>query len=142
MEPTPGLPLDTETKIININTREADCVLPGLNGAEESVMMEGNMEGFISCIGRGVNGVNVPPRTGCFHWKSHSVNGEVNNRLERLEGSQASMFWTWLKTFRQILFDCSFCGKFTMGKRPFGGARLDDVIFFQRCNLRGKIGPN
>ena len=66
----------------------------------------------------------------------------VNNSLERLEGSQASMFWTWLKTFRQILFDCSFCGKFTMGKRPFGGARLDDVIFFQRCNLRGKIGPN
>jgi len=45
VEPTPGLPLDT-----------------GLNGAEESVMMEGNMEGFISCIGRGVNGVNVPPR--------------------------------------------------------------------------------
>ena len=68
----------------------------------------------------------------------------VNNSLERLEGSQASMFWTWLKTFRQILFDCSFCGKFNMGKRPFGGARRDDVIFFQRCNqlsgYRGNVG--
>ena len=49
------------------------CVVPGLNGAEESGMIGENMEGFISCIGRGVNGVNVPPENRLFlfeepHW--------------------------------------------------------------------------
>ena len=42
------------------------CFIPGLNGAEESGMIEENI-GFISCIGRGVKGVNVPPETGCFY---------------------------------------------------------------------------
>ena len=34
-----------------------------LNVAEESEMIGENMDGFISCIGRGVRGVSVPPKT-------------------------------------------------------------------------------
>ena len=54
-----------------------DCsLIPGLNGAEESGMIGENMEGFISCIGRGVNGVNVPPEIRLFLLSTVSIGGE------------------------------------------------------------------
>ena len=37
--------------------------VPVLNDAVESEMIGENMDGFISCIGRGVRGVSVPPKT-------------------------------------------------------------------------------
>lgn len=64
-------------------------------------MIGGNIDGFISCIERGVSGVRVPAP-------------EINQQSMERKGDKI------LKT-RQILFDCSFCKKFSMGKCLFRG---------------------
>ena len=54
----------------------------------------------------------------------------------------APLLATWLRRFRQILFDCSFCGKIWHGKSLVG--RQHDSGYFVRCkcgNWWDKLWP-
>ena len=152
----------------------------------ESAIIGENIAGFISCIGRGVSGVRVPPKIqesalhniteiNCVNWFGSRVDGGRNLVL-RLMGKRHvrshNSDWSfgthiplslvatgWATTMirkverfpsfyvldfisrrsRQILFDCSFCEKFNMGKWPFRGhlvLGLSRQHFFKDASVR------
>ena len=87
-----------------------------MNGVEDSGIIGENIEGFISCIEIGVSGVSVPPGEDSIELIDC---GDMTGKGDDVLKLQCVK--TCFKTLPKVLFDCSFCKEFNMGKSLFRG---------------------